>query len=245
MGEAKRRRDKQRRDREAGIPVPVREFAREPRQSPTLDDARPGRLSSYARWEIGTDVYGWMILLSYLEYAEDGDDLPAGLFAPRRPGESEEDFATRRRADQLLVETSAMAGTPRSQVAEVLSSWVPQSMVQGLVRRLGEWGAKLLDDSGATVDPVEWAADARPLLGGLCPAAHWDAGLDQLEVLAGSHLVVTEPARQQLVEHPVAAVHAMAALVARLYDQTEVVPDRAKAVLELADNAGKMGKHIF
>ncbi|WP_414169131.1 hypothetical protein ACMATS_25010 [Streptoverticillium reticulum] len=245
MGEAKRRRDKQRRDREAGLPVPVREFAREPRQRPTPDDARSGRLSSYARWEIGTDVYGWMILLAYLEYAEDGNALPATLFAPRRPDESEEDFATRRRADQLLVETSAMAGTPRAQVAEVLSSWVPQSMVQGLVHRLGEWGAKLLDDSGATVAPAAWAAGARPLLGGLCPATHWDAGLDQLEVLASSRLVVTEPARQQLVEYPVAAVHAMAALVAWLYDQTEVVPDRAKAVLELAETAGKMGKFVF
>ncbi|MFD7016640.1 hypothetical protein [Streptomyces sp. NPDC059928] len=245
MGQAKRRRDKHRRDQEAGLPVPVREFAREPRQSPTLDDARPGRLSSYARWEIGTDVYGWMILLPYLEYANDGDGPPADLFAPRRPDESEEDFTARRLADQLLVETSAMAGTPRAQVAEVLSSLVPQSMAQGLVRRLGEWGAKLLDDSGASVAPVTWAAGARPLLGGLCPAAHGGAGLGQLEVLANSRLVVTEPARQQLVKHPVATVHAMAALVAWLYDQNEVVPDRAKAVLELAENARKMGKHIF
>ncbi|MGW2858324.1 hypothetical protein [Streptomyces sp. NPDC001205] len=69
--------------------------------------------------------------------------------------------------------------------------------------------------------------------------------MDQLEVLVGSRLAVTEPARQQLVEHPVATVHAMAALVTWLYDQTEVVPDRAKAVLELADIAGKMGTHIF
>ncbi|MFG3112883.1 hypothetical protein ACGF4C_00625 [Streptomyces sp. NPDC048197] len=246
MGEAKRRRMKQLRDQQEGRPVPVREFAREPRQTPNMDDGRPGRLSSYTRWEIGTDVYGWLILLAYLEFAKNGaDGLPEGLFAPRRPDESEEDFATRMQADELLVETSAMAGSPRSQVAEVLSSWVPVSMVQAMVTRLGGFGAKLLDDSGAAVDPVAWASGARPLLGGLCPATHWEAGLDQLETFAESRLVVTDPACEQLLQHPVATVHAMAALVTWLYDQAEVVPDRAAAVYELADMGAKMGKFVF
>ncbi len=60
-----------------------------------------------------------------------------------------------------------------------------------------------------------------------------------------SRLVVTQQASDHLERHPVATVHATAALVAWLYGQPQAVADQGEAVLELAENAAKFGKFIF
>lgn len=225
--------------------IPPREFAREPRKTPTPDDAGGGRLSSYARWDIGKYTYAWMILLSYLEQSESRDERLSELLRPRDEGESEQEAADRRRTAELLVETSAMAGTPADQVAEIMSSWVALSIVPELVGHLADEGLKLLESATAAPDPDAWEAGARSLFAGVCPAWHWNAGLDQVDRLAHSRLVVNGPVRTAMTEHPAATIHAMAALVAWLYGQPDVVPNRAESVLELAERASKFGKFIF
>lgn len=226
--------------------MPVREFAREPRQPPSLDDARRGRLSSYARWEIGKSVYAWMVLLAYLEYAQADDTaLQTDVLEPRRADESEQEFEARRRSAELLVETSAMAGSPAAQVTEILSSWVAQSIVPELVENLAHEGVAPLDKNDVTPDPAEWQAGARMLLGGVCPSRHWDTALDHLELLAHSRLVITGEIRARMTEHPAATIHATAALVAWIYGQPHIVPSEAEATLELAERASKFGEQVF
>ncbi|MEU9700241.1 hypothetical protein [Streptomyces sp. NPDC047981] len=241
MGKGKRLRAQRAKDQAARR---ARELAPEPTRPVSTDDMGGGRLSSYTRREIGKQVYAWMILLSYLEGALDGGDgLPKDLFAPQKPGESDEDYAARIEADRLVAETQAMAGSPAEQVAEVLSSWVPRSLVPGVVEQLSAEGLRHLDT--ATPDPGQWQSGARPLLGILCPPAHWEAALDQLEALAASRLKVTGTIAEHLDDHPVATVHAAAALVTWLYGRPDIVADPAAARLELAERAGKFGEFVF
>jgi hypothetical protein len=222
----------------------ARELAPEPSRAPSPDDMGGGRMSSYTRREIGKQVYAWMLLLSYLEGALEGPDgLPADLFAPQKPDESDEDYAARIKTDHLMVETQAMAGSPAEQVAEVLSSWVSRSLVPGVVDNLAAEGLQHLDT--ATPDPALWQAGARPLLGIVCPPAHWEAALDQLEALAASRLKVTDVIAERLTGKPVATVHAAAALVTWLYRRPDIVADPAAARLELAERAGKFGEFVF
>lgn len=221
-----------------------RELAPEPSRPPSPDDMGGGRLSSYARWEIGKQVYAWMILLSYLEASLEGPDgLPADLFAPQKPDESDEDYAQRIRVGHLMVETQAMAGSPAEQVAEVLSSWVPRSMVPGVVGSLAAEGLKHLGT--ATPDVDQWHVGARPILGALCPAAHWEAALDQLEALAASRLDVAAVDAERMMSQPVATVHAAAALVTWLYGRPDIVADPSAARLELAERGSKFGEYVF
>ncbi|MFE9424223.1 hypothetical protein ACFYNO_14795 [Kitasatospora sp. NPDC006697] len=222
------------------------ELAPEPVRPPDQDDAGGGRLSSYARWEIGKHLYAWMVLLSYLEFALDGPGVPADLLAPQGAGESDDEFAARRRLARLHVEADAMAGSPAEQVAEVLSTWVSPSQVSAVVKNVAAEGIKHLDASSvAGPDPAEWRAGARPFIGALCPATHWDAALEQSDAFIASRLVVTGEITMRMIEHPVATVHAAAALVTWLYSRPEVVADPAAARLELADQAGKFGEFVF
>ncbi|MFZ3470369.1 hypothetical protein ACODT3_24665 [Streptomyces sp. 4.24] len=210
----------------------------------STDDMGGGRLSSYTRREIGKKVYAWLILLSYLEGALDGaDGLPADLFAPQKPDESGEDYVARIKTDHLLVATKAMVGSPAEQVAEVLSRWVPRSLVPGVVDNLAAEGLRHLDTTAP--DPAQWQAGARPLLGILCPPKHWEAALDQLEALAASRLKITDAIAQHLADQPVATVHAAAALVTWLYGRPDIVADPAAARLDLAERAGKFGEFAF
>ncbi|MFD5030014.1 hypothetical protein ACFWM0_06250 [Streptomyces sp. NPDC058405] len=210
----------------------------------STDDTGGARISSYTRQEIGKQVYAWMILLSYLEGALDGaDGLPADLFAPQKLDESDEDYAARIKTDHLLVETQSMAGSPAEQAAEVLSSWVPPSLVPGVVDNLAAEGLRHLDT--ATPDPSQWQAGARPLLGILCPPKHWEAALDQLEALAASRLKITGTIAEHLTGQPVATVHAAAALVTWLYGRPDIISDPAAARLELAERASKLGEFVF
>ncbi|MQS17382.1 hypothetical protein F7Q99_35675 [Streptomyces kaniharaensis] len=221
-----------------------RELAPEPSRPVSMDDMGGGRLSSYTRQEISKQVYAWMILLSYMEAALEGaDGLPENLFAPQKSGESDEDYTARIKVDRLLVETRAMAGSPAEQVAEVLSSWVPSSLVPGVVDHLAGEGLRHLDT--AIPDPGQWQAGARPLLGILCPPKHWEAALDQLEALATSRLKITDAIAERLTGQPVATVHAAAALVTWLYGRPDIIADPAAARLELAERAGKFGKFVF
>ncbi|WP_030230291.1 hypothetical protein [Streptomyces sp. NRRL S-350] len=241
MGKGKRLRAQRVKDQAAGR---GRELAPEPSGPVSMDDMGGGRLSSYTRREIGKQVHAWMILLSYLEGALDGaDGLPEDLFAPQKPGESDEDHAARIEADRLLAQTQAMAGSPAEQVAEVLSSWVPRSQVAGVVDHLAAEGLRHLDT--VTLDPAVWQSGARPLLGILCPPKHWEAALDQLEALAASRLKITDVIAEQLTGQPVATVHAAAALVTWLYGRSDIIADPQAARLELAERAGKFGEFVF
>lgn len=222
----------------------TRELAPEPSRPVSTDDMGGGRMSSYTRQEIGKQVYAWMIILSYLEGALDGaDGMPENLFAPQKPDESDEEYVARIKTDHLVVKTRAMAGSPAEQVAEVLSSWVPRSLVPGVVDNLAAEGLRHLDT--ATPDPDQWQANARPLLGILCPPQHWEAALDQLEALATSRLKITGAIAEHLTDQPVATVHAAAALVTWLYGRPDVIADPAAARLELAERAGKFGTFVF
>ncbi|MFD3662826.1 hypothetical protein ACFWVF_19885 [Streptomyces sp. NPDC058659] len=241
MGKGKRLRAQRVKDQSARR---ERELAPEPSRPVSTDDGGGGRMSSYARREIGKQVYAWMILLSYLEGALDGaDGLPENLFASQKPDESGEDYAARIKTDRLLVETQAMAGSPAEQVAEVLSSWVTRSLVAGVVNHLASEGLRHLDT--ATLDPDQWQAGARPLLGILCPPKHWEAALDQLEALATSRLTINDVIAGHLSGQPVATVHAAAALVTWLYGRPDIIADPAAARLELAERAGKFGEFVF
>lgn len=241
MGKGKRLRAQHVKDQSARR---ERELAPEPSRPVSMDDMGGGRMSSYTRREIGKQVYAWMILLSYLEGALDGaDGLPADLFAPQKPQESGEDYAERIRTDRLLVETQAMAGSPAEQVAEVLSSWVPRSLVSGVVDQLAGEGLRHLDT--VIPDAEVWQSGARPLLGILCPPKHWEAALDQLEALAASRLKLTDAIAEHLTGHPVATVHAAAALVTWLYGRADIIVDPSAARLELAERAGKFGEFVF
>jgi hypothetical protein len=219
-------------------------LAPEPATPPSIDDQRKG-LSSYARQEIRKKVTAWMILLAYLEYAQDGDGPPADFLAPRREGESEEEFALRWKTDLLLAETTEFAGSPADQTAEVLASWITPSMVPGVLETLAGEVAAILDSSGYQPVPAAWQAGARSLFGALCPAEDWEVGLDQLEALASSRLAVTEQTEKQATAAPIATIHAAAALTAWLYGQPEAVHDEAVATSALADRAAKFGDLCF
>ncbi|MFJ2744818.1 hypothetical protein ACIO3O_34755 [Streptomyces sp. NPDC087440] len=241
MGKGKRLRKQGSKDRTTRGP---RELAPEPSKASTRDDIGGGRLSSYARQELGKQVYAWMILLSYLECALDGPDgLPAGLLAPQKPDESDEDYTERIRTDRLVVETQAMASSPAEQVAEVLSSWVSRSMVHDVVGHLAGEGMRHLGTTA--VDPDQWQAGARTLLGIMCPPRHWDAALDQLEALAVSRLEADTTITARLASEPIATVHSAAALVTWLYQQPGIVASPAEARSELAERASKFGRFVF
>ncbi|GAA2255746.1 hypothetical protein GCM10010430_44470 [Kitasatospora cystarginea] len=244
MGKGKRLRAQRQGELEKRRSQP-QELAPEPVRPPSPDDAGGGRLSSYARWEIGKHVYAWMILLSYLELAIDGPGVPADLLAPQGASENDEEFAARRTSAQLHAEVDALAGSPAEQVAEVLS-WVAPSQASAVVENLAAEGIKHLNASGANwPDPAEWQAGARPLIGALCPAAHWNAALEQLDTLAASQLAVTGEIITRGIEHPVATIHAIAALVTWLHGRSDIVADPAAARLELAEQSSKLGEFIF
>jgi len=244
VGKGKRLRAQRLKDQSARRERVLAELAPEPSGPVSTDDMGGGQLSSYTRREIGKQVYAWMILLSYLEGALDGaDGLPGNLFAPQKPDESDEDYAARIRNDRLLVEAQALAGSPAKQVAEVLSSWVPRSLVPGVVDQLAAEGLRHLGT--AALDASLWQAGARPLLGILCPPKHWEAALDQLEALAASRLKITGVIAEHLTGKPVATVHAAAALVTWLYGRPDIIANPQAARLELAERAGKFGEFVF
>jgi len=219
-------------------------LAPEPATQPVMGDQTHGRMSSHTRAEIGTSVYGWMLLLPYAEWASTGDALPPALVAARQSAEDDDAYAQRVELGQMMAKAKALADGPAREAAEILATWVPPSSVPGVVAAIATEGlGKLKAAESFELDREAWVVGARPLVGALCPAEHRLAAFDQLDALADSRLEVTEPVAALMAKEPIATVHAAAALVCWLMLQPALVPALNQAVLELTQRAESFLKY--
>jgi len=217
-------------------------LAPEPATQPVMGDQTHGRMSSHTRAEIGKSVYGWMLLLPYVEWATTGDPLPPALVAARQSAEDDDAYAQRVELGQMMAK--ALADGPAQEAAQILATWVPPSSVPGVVAAITTEGlGKLKAAESFELDREAWVVGARSLVGALCPAENWLAAFDRLDALADSRLEVTEPVAALMAKESIATVHAAAALVCWLMLQPALVPDLNQAVLELTQRAQNFLKH--
>lgn len=223
------------------------------------DRPQPGRLSEATLDQLRPEVAAWTMLTAYLSLVRDAGTLDPAADVPE-PAADATDADRQQLADiaRLLRQTHPMMVAGYARDAQEIMTWIrPRwraTVIQLIVGEAHAW----LHASGYRPDQATWLAGARSYLRAMTPAAHVEQGLHLLDAhaLQGEYERVRELPRGRqataltlddvehtvwyalaMRAHPVAAIHAAAALAAWLWAEPGAVTEPGEVAVQLAGRA--------
>lgn len=179
-------------------------------------------------------------LFNYINFVIDLFELPVEHFAPQRDDESPEQYTQRLELTRRTAAAPGPAVTCRAACDEDLQLIAPSdagAVAALILTEALDW----FQESGWYPDKETFRAGARPLLDAVCPSEHRErAELVHEQLWNPVTLKQPEQVRAIADEHPVVALHVVAAMTAWAFSQPACVPDPAATHRALSDKGARL-----
>jgi hypothetical protein len=231
----------------------------------SMDDRpQPGRLSEHTADHLRPQVAAWTIVTAYLQLVGDlGVVDPAAEIPAAQGPQTDRDVELRADLAAKLREAHPHMVAGHAEDAREVMTWIRLRWRGTVIGLVFAEAARWLERSGYQPDQRIWFAGAASYLRAMVPPRHAEQALQLLdhEYLVAEHTRVRAlPAGRDVAAfalerpehtvwyatamraHPVAAIHAAAALAAWVWAEPGAVVAPGEVALELADRAMKFGQ---